>query len=147
MSSEQEQKDIEFCKFPPQMVKSGLLANLSSSVIRIYLTILAHANYKTGWSFPSVKTISRLSGVNKNRIASAVKELILQGLIERFKAGEKFRYRSYYRIIRSPKIMPVVFYEKKAKRKVIHKGKDGRFQKAGNSVYTFPSFSESDTCP
>lgn len=138
LTSKMKPKDNNsFSKFYPQIVKSGLLNRLSSSAIRVYLVLLVYSNYKTNWSYPTVKTISQLSGVNKNRIYKAVEELIDCGLIEKFRCGQRLEYRNYYRIIEfhKPPFDPIPI--KRNKRVNLLRAKDGKFiswRFAGESV-------------
>jgi predicted transcriptional regulator len=123
-----EHKTKDFSKFPQTIVRSGLLTKLSNPAIRVYLVLLTHANYHTGLSFPTVKTISRLSGVSKNLISKALKELVTSGLIGKFKGSKKFRYRNYYRIINMPKIILDAIPEKIYRPQKILRERSGRFK-------------------
>jgi len=122
-----EQKDKDFSKLRHEIVDSGVLAGLSSAAIRVYLVILRYAHYETGLSYPTVEIISKLSGVNKNRIASATRELTLSGLIDKYRAGKKFGFRNCYRVIKHPKIAPDTIPENTDKCKHFLRGEDGRF--------------------
>jgi DNA-binding transcriptional MocR family regulator len=149
-------KDKDFSKFYHEIVKNELLAELSSSAIRVYLVILVYAHYKTGWSYPTVKALSRLSGVNKNLISRAIRELESFGLIRKNKTKKKFFFRNGYQIVRHPLIFPHLLPVKINKRKSPLKGKDGRFKAAPSNMDNdiplnmdtpVPSFVDSDTCP
>ena len=122
------QKDKNFSKLYHEIVKNGFLTGLSSSAIRVYLVLLVYANYETGWSYPTVKTISRLSGVDKNRISKATKELDSFGLITKSRAGKRFEYKNYYRIVKHPKGLFGICPENTDKRRQIFRGKDGKFE-------------------
>jgi len=122
------QGDKDFSKFYHEIVRNGFLTGLSSSAIRVYLVLLVYANYETGWSYPTVKTISRLSGVDKNRISKATKELDSFGLITKSRAGKRFEYKNYYRIVKHPKGLFGICPENTDKRRQIFRGKDGKFE-------------------
>jgi len=156
MYLEKEQKDKNFSKFYHEIVKNGLWARLSNPAIRVYGVLLTYAHYKTGWSYPTVKTISGLSGVNKNLVYKAIRELELTGLIRKNKTKKKFFFRNSYQIVPHPEIYPHLLPEKRKKRKSLLKGKDGRFTPAPSKMDNgcplnmdnlIPSFVESDTCP
>jgi len=150
-----EHKNKDFSKFPQAIVKSGLLAKLSNPAVRVYLVLLAHANYQTGLSYPTVKTISRLSGINKNLISKGLKELVICSLIDKFRGAKRFSYRNYYRIINMPRIILDAIPEKKRQPRKIFREKSGKFTSYGsvpgpvpsNMESLIPSFTESDTCP
>jgi DNA-binding transcriptional MocR family regulator len=151
-----EPKDKDFSKFYHEIVKSELLAELSSSAVRVYLVILVYAHYNTGWSYPSVKTLSRLSGVNKNLISRAIRELEHVGFIRKSKIRKKSYFRNGYQVIPHPAIFPHLLPVKIKKRKSPLKGKDGRFKSVPSNMDNdiplnmdtpVPSFVDSDTCP
>jgi len=122
----------------------------------VYLVLLRFANYDSGSSFPTVKTIRRLSGVNKNRIAEATGGLEQKGLIEKVRAGKNFAFRCCYRVIRHPKIVLTTIPKKGDKCRHSLRGKDGRFKPLPknrdsgipkNADNLVPTNSESDTFP
>ncbi len=122
-----EQKDKDFSKFRHEIVDEGLLAHLSNGAVRVYLVILRHANYKTGLSYPTVKTICKESGVNKNLISSATRELVLNGLIDKVKTSKRFAFRNCYRTIKHPKAPPCTIPKNTDKCRRYFQGKDGKF--------------------
>jgi len=125
------QKDKDFSKFPQNIVRSGLLARLPNPAVRVYLVLLTYANYQTGMSCPTVKTISRLSGINKNLISNALNQLVICGLIEKYRGGKRFSYRNYYRIINNPRINLDVVPAKIYKPRKIFREKSGKFTSCG----------------
>jgi hypothetical protein len=156
MYLEDRQKDKNFSKLYHEIVRNGLWARLSSPAIRVYGVLLTYAHYKTGWSYPTVKTITRLSGVNKNLAYRAIRELELAGLIEKRKARKKFGFRNGYRIISHPEIYPHLLPPRKEKRKPPSKGNDGRFTHCPSIVdnecpvyrdNNSPPTVDTDTCP
>ena len=122
-----EQKSKDFSKFPQTIVRSGLLAKLSNPAIRVYLVLLTYANYHTGLSFPLVKTITGLTGINKNLVYRALKELVASGLIEKSRGSKRYCHRNFYRVINMPQIFLDALPEKKRKPRKIQKGQRGRF--------------------
>lgn len=50
------------------MIDSGDCAKLGPYAMVVYLVIKAHANLKTGLSFPSVATIARLAGIREKQV-------------------------------------------------------------------------------
>lgn len=121
------QKDKNFSKLYHEIIRNGLWAMLSSPAIRVYGVLLTYAHYETGWSYPTVKTISQLSGINKNLVFRAIRELELIGLIEKRKGERRFAFRNAYRIIAHPEIYPHLLPPETEKRKTPLKGQDGRF--------------------
>jgi predicted transcriptional regulator len=134
-----EHKTKDFSKFPQAVVRSGLLTKLSNPAVRVYLVLLTYANYHTGLSFPTVKTLSRLSGASKNLIAKALKELVVSGLIGKFRGSKKFRYRNYYRIINMPKIDLDAIPEKTYQPQKILREQSGRFKSQKTVPCQIPS--------
>lgn len=150
------QKDKNFSKFYHEIVKNGLWTRLSSPAIRVYGVLLTYAHYKTGWSYPTVKTITHLSGVNKNLVYKAIRELELTGLIEKIKARKRFGFRNGYRIIAHPEIYLHLLPVKTNRRKPHLKGEDGRFRSNQSTMDNecpsgmdnlSPSTVDTDTCP
>jgi hypothetical protein len=151
-----EQKDKDFSKFRHEIVDEGLLAHLSNGAVRVYLVILRHANYETGLSFPTVKTICKESGVNKNLISSATRELVLNGLIDKVKTSKRFTFRNCYRTIKHPKAPPCTIPKNTDKCRRYFQGKDGKFKPVPENTETdipkntdngIPGNTEFDTCP
>jgi len=147
MYPQQTHKDKNFSKLYHEIVKNGLWARLSSPAIRVYGVLLTYAHYKTGWSYPTVKTITRLSGVNKNLVFRAIRELELTGLIEKRKARKKFGFRNGYLIISHPEIYPHLLPSREEKRKPPSKGNDGRFTHCPSTVDNECPPSVDNLCP
>lgn len=123
-----QEKDKDFSKISHTIIDSRLLDKLSPSELKVYLVINRFANYKTGLSYPTVKTIRELSGVDKNDIAPATKHLAQLGLIEKARTGKRFSFRNCYRVIKNPKINMGTIPIKTDKRRMYFKGKDGKFK-------------------
>lgn len=147
MYLEKEQKDKNFSKLYHEIVRNGLWARLSSPAIRVYGVLLTYAHYKTGWSYPTVKTITRLSGVNKNLAYRVIRELELTGLIEKRKAKKRFAFRNAYRIISHPEIYSHLLPPPTWKRKTPSKAKNGRFIRCPAPVDTDCPVHRDKACP
>jgi len=135
-----------FSKFPNEIVQSGLLAALSNSALRIYLVLLNYSDWEEGWAFPSVKTISRDSGVNKNRISKGTEELVRAGLIEKNRERKQFWFRNTYRIIRNPSIDRRQLAPPRKRPCRPPQGKNGRFRSPKSEFSSIPHFVEL-ACP
>jgi DNA-binding transcriptional regulator YhcF (GntR family) len=77
-----EMQDNLFAKLPIALIKCGLYAELQPTSIVVYNVLLSYANFKTGVCFPSVTTISALSGLDRKTVIQAIKELEDWGLIQ-----------------------------------------------------------------
>ena len=144
---ESKQKDKDFSKIPHSIIDSGLLAKLKPSEIKVFLVINRFANYKTGLSYPTVKTISELSGVSKGCIAPATKQLVLLGLIEKARTGKRFSFRNCYRVIKNPKINLCIIPSNTDKCKRYLRGKNGKFKPISlNTDNNIPSNMDNE-CP
>ncbi|MCJ7645305.1 helix-turn-helix domain-containing protein [bacterium] len=155
-----EEKDKNFSKIPHRMIDSGLLAQLKPTELKVFLVINRFADYKSGISYPGVRKIGKLAGVNKDAIATATNSLVQRGLIEKKTTGKRFGFRNQYRVTRLKGIYsslpPSTVPKKTDKCKHILRGKDGRFltipkntdngipQNTDNPI---PSKTESGTCP
>jgi DNA-binding MarR family transcriptional regulator len=147
-----EPTDKDFSKIPHCLIDSGILGQLRPSEFKVYLVLNRFAHYKTGISYPSVKAINRISGVNKNNIARATKVLAQRRLIEKIHTGKRFGFRNRYRVINPQGINLLIaactIPKKTEKRKGIFQGKNGKFQPHPlNTNYPHPSNTESGTCP
>ncbi|MCM8778664.1 MAG: helix-turn-helix domain-containing protein [Candidatus Omnitrophica bacterium] len=95
-------KDKDFSKLPHSLIDSGLVAKVKPSVLKVFLVINRFANYETGLSYPTVKIISELFGVNKSNIAPATKQLALLGLIEKKKRVKGFPLEIVTELLKIP---------------------------------------------
>ena len=155
-----EEKDKDFSRIPHLMIDSGLLAELRPSELKVFLVINRFADYKSGISYPGVRKISKLAGVNKDAIAKATDSLVQRRLIEKKTTGKRFGFRNQYRVTRLKGIYsslpPSIVPKKTDKCKHISRGKDGRFitipKNTDNSIpqntdNPGPSFTDSGTYP
>lgn len=75
-------QDHLFAKLPIALIKSGLLAELKPSSVVVYNVLLSYADFNTGKCFPSIPTICTLSGLVRQTVIDALKELEDWGLVE-----------------------------------------------------------------
>ena len=75
-------QDHLFAKLPIALIKCGLYAELQPTSIVVYNVLLSYANFKTGVCFPSITTISTLSGLDRKTVIKAINELEDWGLIQ-----------------------------------------------------------------
>lgn len=160
MNLKVETKDKDFSKIPHLLIDSGLLAQLKPSEVKVFLVINRYANYYTGISYPTVKTITELSGVNKNTISKATKALVQKGLIEKVRTPKRFRFRNRYRVTKLKgfysNLASGIIPRKTDKCRKIFRGKDGKFKPVPKDTDTsipsstdrgIPTNTERCTCP
>ena len=75
-------QDHLFAKLPIALIKSGLLAELKPSSVVVYNVLLSYADFNTGRCFPGIKTICDFSGLVRQTVIDAIKELEDLGLVE-----------------------------------------------------------------
>lgn len=137
---EDNKKDHDFFKTPKIVIDSGLLARMKPSEIKVYLVIEKFADYKTGRAFPSIALICELSGMNKNVVCKAIKRLEHFGLIEKYRAPKGYKFHNVYRVLRNPKINPLVIPQKVEKESIRFRKEDGKWGVTPHDVEidTFP---------
>jgi len=127
-----QEKDKDFSKIYHVLIDTGILARMNKQDIKVYLVINRFANYKTLIAYPTVKTISELSGINKNDIRRTVEKLEAMGLILTTRAGERFSFRKIYGVIRGKNINPALALSIVPKNteqcRRVAQGKDGKFR-------------------
>lgn len=75
------------------MIDSGDVAKMGPHAATIYLVIKAHANFATGFAFPSLETISEKSGISLAQVKRELKTLEEHGYISKEKRGRNNIYR------------------------------------------------------
>jgi hypothetical protein len=75
-------QDYLFAKLPIALIKCGLLAELKTASVVVYCVLLSYADFNTGKCFPSIPTICTLSGLVRQTVIDAIKELEDWGLVE-----------------------------------------------------------------
>ena len=141
--------DRDFFKLPHAVVDSCLLARMKPSEVKVYLVIARYAHYKDRRAFPSVETICRLSGTNKNAVCKATERLEYYGLIKKYQAPKGFKFKNVYKIIMDPEINPNVIPHKVDKRGKRYRGSDGKFIAFPHNMeaYAHPQNVETHTIP
>jgi hypothetical protein len=77
---------VGFAKLANEYVERGVLAHLPGPALKVFLAIKCAARSRgeaEGTCFPSVKTLSRWSGIPRSRISGWTRFLELHGLIEK----------------------------------------------------------------
>ena len=74
------------------MIDSGDLATLTGSEIKTYLVIKSCVNFRSGISYPAVKTISKKTGMSQTQVKRCVKSLEKRGYIKKSKKGRNNVY-------------------------------------------------------
>jgi len=82
--------------------------------------------------------------VDKNRISKATQELDSFGLITKSRAGKRFEYKNYYRIVKHPKELFGICPENTDKRRQILRGRDGKFESTGSNFGPVPKNTDND---
>jgi len=128
--TEEQERDRDFFKTPNIVIDSRLLARMKPSEAKVYSVLSRFADYKTGSAFPSIVLICNLSGMNKNVVCKAIKRLEYFGLVKKYRAPKKFKYRNVYRVIRNPQIDSSIIPQKMEKGSTRIRGKNGRWRVA-----------------
>ena len=75
------------------LIESGDLIKISGYGLKVYVVIKAHCNFSTGDSFPSLETISAISGVSLAQVKRELQNLAELGYIAKSKKGRNNIYR------------------------------------------------------
>lgn len=88
-----------FFRVEHDLLRSDAFRSLGGSAIKVYLVIGLFSDFGTDWGYPSTRTIARQSGLSRQTVIDAVKELIEAGLL----VASKSKGRSTaYRVLRQP---------------------------------------------
>jgi len=131
----------DFFAIPNIVIDSGLWALMKRSEQSVYVVLCRYRNYKTNRCFPGIKTISKLSGVHRNNVCSALKQLCIYSLIGKKRAPRGLKFRNIYTIIMNPNIDPSTFPQKAEK-----ECKQNRDEKTGK-FRVCPQSAEKRTLP
>jgi len=80
------------------LIDLGIWRALSKKATKLYPVICKFADFETGECFPSLRTLSKLSGISLTRIREAVDELVDKGLLTCEKGDSQRSNR--YRVVR-----------------------------------------------
>lgn len=81
------------------MIDSGDCARARPHAMVAYLVIKAHANLKTGHSFPGIKTIARLAGISEKQVKRSLVTLTEMGYLIKGREGRANTYRLRERFV------------------------------------------------
>jgi hypothetical protein len=99
-----------FFRIANAVVTSGLIKNMTAVDIKVYLTLAQHANWRTGWAYPSIRRLRGLTGASLTSIIKAVRRLVGFGLISAERNGRRFPQldprQIVYKIFRTPQASP-----------------------------------------
>lgn len=99
-----------FFRIANSFVTSGLIKNMTAVDIKVYLTLAQHANWRTGWAYPSVRRLRGLTGASLTSIIKAVRRLVGFGLISAERNGRRFPQldprQIVYQVFRTPQASP-----------------------------------------
>jgi Helix-turn-helix domain len=76
-----------FFKLLQRLADEGWLRRLKPRQLRILFALLRFRNAETGLAWPSLETLSKLTGVNKSDLCRALKKLAKKGLVVIVKKG------------------------------------------------------------
>ena len=83
-----------FFRVEHDLLRSDAFRSLGGSAIKVYLVIGLFSDFGTDWGYPSTRTIARQSGLSRQTVIDAVKELIEAGLLVASKSkGRSTAYR------------------------------------------------------
>lgn len=74
------------------MIRSGDLAKISGSAVKVYLAIKSHTNFATGRSFPSIELIGEETGLSESQTGRCLNELVKLGYVTKEKKGRRNHY-------------------------------------------------------
>jgi biotin operon repressor len=103
--------DSFFFRVEHDLLRSEAFQQLGGSAIKVYLTIGLHADFQSGWAYPSIRTIARQAGLSRQTVLTAIDELSQAGLL----AVHKSRGRSTaYKILRQAPQRPAKRSDKRS---------------------------------
>jgi DNA-binding transcriptional regulator YhcF (GntR family) len=74
-----------FAMISHKIVDLGIWAKLSPKAKAVYIVLLRYAGYKNREAFPSVLTIAKAAGLNPKNVSRATAELVIHGLIKKWR--------------------------------------------------------------
>jgi len=148
MNIENQSDKEHFSKIPHWLIDEGLIAEARGSYVKVLLIICRYANYTTRLSYPTVKTIVRLSGINKNLVANATSYWKKRDVLEKKRASKRFGFRNCYKIKKPQSSHGSTIPGKTDKCRKFSRDKSGKFSPIPLNVDNgIPSNVESDIYP
>jgi DNA-binding transcriptional MocR family regulator len=99
-----------FFRIANAVVTSGLIKIMTAVDIKVYLTLAQHANWRTGWAYPSIRRLRDLTGASLTSIIKAARRLVGFGLISAERNGRRFPQldprQIVYQVHRTPQASP-----------------------------------------
>ena len=86
-----------FFRVEHDLLRSDAFQTLGGSAIKVYLVIGLHADFGTGWAYPSIRTIARQAGLSRQTVLTAIEDLARLGLLATSKSPGR---STAYKIIR-----------------------------------------------
>ncbi len=71
------------------IVRTGLLAEMDGSTLKVYVSVKAHSNHQSGESRPTQQTISRETGLSLATVKRSISQLEKFGLLQKNKTARK----------------------------------------------------------
>lgn len=118
------------------IMDSGIYARMLPRHRAVYEVLCRYADNNTGIAYPSVATISKMGGVNKNLISKTTNELESATLIDKTRAGERLGFRNQYRVRKDEEIdvpRALAVFRERSKPPKFSKGEDGKFESISKS--------------
>lgn len=70
-----------FFRVEHDLLRSEAFKTLSGSAIKVYLVLGLHADFGTGWAYPSIRTIAACAGLSRQTVLDAIAELADNGIL------------------------------------------------------------------
>ena len=89
--------DSFFFRVEHDLLRSEAFQKLGGSAIKVYLVLGLHADFTTGWAYPSIRTIAKIAGLSRQTVLDAIAELSGMGLLAMSKSPGR---STAYKIVR-----------------------------------------------
>jgi len=91
MSDQQElfKADLSWFHVMREMIRSGKLAEMDGSTVKVYLTIKAFTSFEDGRAFPAMDVIVKYSGLSLAQVRRCLRKLEDDGYVVTIKRGRK----------------------------------------------------------
>ncbi len=84
--------DVSWFHVMREMVRSGKLAEMEGSAVKVYMTIKAFTTFEDGRAFPAMDTIVKFSGVSLAQVRRCLRSLEEDGYLVTVKHGKRNTY-------------------------------------------------------